>query len=328
MSRPNTFRPRSGKSPFDEIRHFETDPERGDFEYWSAREAMPYLGYASWQNMQNVLRKAKASCRNSGHSVACHFIDTIKTPSQGGPPQGDTHLSRLGMYLVAMNGDPDKPEIAAAQRYFAAQTYRAEQLLDPPIVDPVPSPSPTRAPEAWATRYRRSLMPHVRLLRNRYPGAFTVFSALVGDILTIEDELLRHLLPTNAFDRPDISIGLTWASHRRELGLENVTDSIPLFLPDRGTSVEVNVYGCKEMPAFYAFFIGVYLQTKLLNYLKHKPELKRFETLVKASVAENSCRAIAGESIVLPAKLRAELSKAGGFVPTALPLSDSTKRLV
>src|SRR4051812_5796481 len=51
-----------GDSPFDKIRRFRPD----GVEYWSARELMPYLGYASWQKMEGVVERARLSCVKQG----------------------------------------------------------------------------------------------------------------------------------------------------------------------------------------------------------------------------------------------------------------------
>src|SRR6266496_2059937 len=100
-------------------------------EYWEARELQPLLGYqSSWQNFEKVIKKAMVSFEATGNIVADHFNDAIK-PIVGGKGAvqrtKDYYLSRLACYLIAMNGDPRKPTIAAAQQYFAVST-RAHEM--------------------------------------------------------------------------------------------------------------------------------------------------------------------------------------------------------
>lgn len=105
-------------------------------EYWSARDLQPGLGYTEWRKFENTIKKAVKSCEQSGNASDHHFVGTDK-PILGGKGATqvvkDYHLSRFACYLIAQNGDPRKPEIAQAQKYFAIQTRRqeiSEQMAD------------------------------------------------------------------------------------------------------------------------------------------------------------------------------------------------------
>lgn len=113
----------AGRSPFDAIRR--TD-EHG--EWWSARELMPLLGYQRWESFQDAIYRASISAKNSG-TDGDHFRgfpNVIEGGRWGQQSVQDFRLTRYGAYLVAMNGDPRKPEIAAAQSYFAIKAREAE----------------------------------------------------------------------------------------------------------------------------------------------------------------------------------------------------------
>lgn len=120
--------PSQGNTPFDEIRN-KTSEGR---EYWSARDLMLPLGYDSWRRFADAVGRAKAAARNSGHDTTRHFAGAVKVAASG-PNAEDFHLSRYACYLVAMNGDPRKPEIAAAQTYFAIKTREAEIAAPAPM---------------------------------------------------------------------------------------------------------------------------------------------------------------------------------------------------
>lgn len=122
------------QSPFDSIKHLD---EQGR-EHWSARELMPILGYSRWNEFLASIDRAKLACENTGNLVTEHFSGCTRKNSPGrGRPQEDYKLSRYAAYLISLNGDPRKPEIANAQAYFVVKTREAEvreqqQVIEPP----------------------------------------------------------------------------------------------------------------------------------------------------------------------------------------------------
>ncbi|MGB3885148.1 BRO family protein [Gordonia sp. (in: high G+C Gram-positive bacteria)] len=114
---------RDATSPFDEIRRVHPDGT----EFWSARDLMRPMGYEhgnAWVSFESVIDRAKASAENQGFALTSHF--TPNREKTAGRDRQNYYLTRFAAYLVAMNGDPRKPEVAAAQAYFAIQTRVAE----------------------------------------------------------------------------------------------------------------------------------------------------------------------------------------------------------
>jgi DNA-damage-inducible protein D len=115
----------NGQKSFEELKQI----NRHGAEYWSARDLQPVLGYNHWRSFENALQKAITSCQQSGNAPDHHLARARKMIILGKGGERDVpdyHLSRFACYLIAQNGDPRKPEIANAQKYFAVQTRRQE----------------------------------------------------------------------------------------------------------------------------------------------------------------------------------------------------------
>ncbi|MDB9372346.1 BRO family protein [Nodularia sphaerocarpa] len=111
-----------GTNPFDEIKQVDGDGN----EYWVARQLQPLLGYTQWRRFEETIERAKLACQNSGVNQQEHFIHLPGSATGKGRFGDNYQLTRYACYLTAMNGDPRKPEIAAAQTYFAVKTRMAE----------------------------------------------------------------------------------------------------------------------------------------------------------------------------------------------------------
>lgn len=80
---------------------------------------MEPMGYTRWENFAEVVKRAKVSCETNKTPVDSHFRDTTKMVTAGVAARAvkDYKLTRYACYLIAQNGDSNKPEIALAQAY-------------------------------------------------------------------------------------------------------------------------------------------------------------------------------------------------------------------
>ena len=100
-----------------------------DGEVWSARDLMPFAGYADWRNWTKAINRAVASVNASGLNAADHFVGVTKMIETGKSARReveDVELTRYACYILFQNADGAKPEVAAAQQYFAIQTRKQE----------------------------------------------------------------------------------------------------------------------------------------------------------------------------------------------------------
>ena len=105
-------------------------------EYWSARDLQKSLGYgASWRNFEKVIQKAMiaATSPDIGLPLEKHFNGVVQLIETGKGAKRKVHdyfLSRDACYFITQNGDPEKPQMRAAQSFFVfpAKVYDMNRL--------------------------------------------------------------------------------------------------------------------------------------------------------------------------------------------------------
>ena len=115
------------KSPFEKIKRISED----GYEYWSARDLSKLLEYTQWRNFENVISKAKISCKNNNEDINNHFADVSDMVEIGSGAErevDDYRLSRFACYLIVQNADPSKINVALGQAYFAIKTRQKELI--------------------------------------------------------------------------------------------------------------------------------------------------------------------------------------------------------
>jgi len=84
------------------------------------------LGYESGAGFEKAKGRAMAACTALGIPIPENFDHCDRQLED--EPHHDCKLSRFACYLIAMNGDPRKPEVAHAQAYFATFAEAARQM--------------------------------------------------------------------------------------------------------------------------------------------------------------------------------------------------------
>lgn len=105
-----------------DIDKFEDCARENGQRYWEAMQFMELLGYDSWSSFKAVIQKSMSNCLNLGIETEDVFIP-IELPSG----TRSYKLTRFACFLIAMQADSKKPEVAKAQIALAAI---AEALLE------------------------------------------------------------------------------------------------------------------------------------------------------------------------------------------------------
>lgn len=101
---------------------FEDFKNENGITYWWASDLARMLGYPNLKSFHKVIDRATKAFLSLGIPHYENIIPVINDNEQ------DFKLTRCGCHVVALNGDPKKPEVAKAQAYFIEKAAQFELL--------------------------------------------------------------------------------------------------------------------------------------------------------------------------------------------------------
>nr|VFK80266.1 MAG: DNA-damage-inducible protein D [Candidatus Kentron sp. SD]VFK80269.1 MAG: DNA-damage-inducible protein D [Candidatus Kentron sp. SD] len=101
-----------------DLQRFEDFSYKNGGRYWIAHQFMLVLGYKDWKTFNGVINRAMRSCIDLGVDISEAFVqDTVEID---GKDTNTYRLTRFACFLVTMQADSRKPEVAGAKTALAA----------------------------------------------------------------------------------------------------------------------------------------------------------------------------------------------------------------
>jgi hypothetical protein len=246
----------------------------------------------------------QVAARVDPENKAVHIVDV-----NGQASSQMLFVTEPGLYAVVMTSRAENAKPFQRWVYHDVLPSIRRHGCYPPPTAPPPQP----LWRAWSERISTSFMEHYAFINRHRPGWWSVLIASSTVWMALEDVLIRHCLPVTMSDRPDGSVGKHYARHRRGLGLPDPAFKAPLYLPDRGRNVDVNLFSPTERGLFEIWLLNTYIPEHCPHYLVAKYG-RDFGKLPPLSAADHAARRLTGSPARLKPPDRRQLTAAGGFV--------------
>lgn len=212
---------------------------------------MDLARYSKKQNAKDKL--TRSFDKDSDYVITQVRVNPNQQASQGGRPSEQISLTIDCFKSLGMMAGTDKGK--QIRKYFLECEKIAKERSQQ-------NSKVSQAPFWWS----RLLL--FRSQNKVPPGYFSIFEETITLISDLETA--GYVIPDSAI--PDISIGLCWAKHLRNEGIEpnEVAVTYPHQYPDKRDRVSANAYPEDMLPKFRRWFRETYKPVKLPVYLGNK----------------------------------------------------------